>query len=66
MPRQLTSVVLFDILAPEFTIEDVSLVTYGGHCRKVQPTAKAQNGSGFQFDHFTVNPPDKVHIKVCL
>ena len=65
-PRRLLSVVLFDILAPEFTIDDVSLKRYGGHSQKLYPNVRAQNGSGFQFDNLVINPTDKVHVKVSL
>ena len=61
----LQSVVLFDMLAPEFVIETVELVMYGGHSRPVPVQDKTPGGSGLLLAQ-RITPPDKVNVKVSL
>lgn len=55
--------VLFDVLAPEFLIDNIELVMFGGHTKCIDPQAKTTNGSGV-FLGQRITPPDKVNVKV--
>ena len=59
---QLQSVVLFDMLATDFTIRGVWAVKDG--CSKVQIPGKISlQGAGIELNHI-IKPPWKVHVKV--
>ena len=53
---------LCDVLAADFTLSDIQLVTHGGHSQPLMST-RASIGEGLLLDH-TLNPPDKVLVKV--
>ena len=58
----LHSLVLFDMLAVDFSIEGVWLISYGGQ-QKPLDGAKAIQGVGVQLNQRIV-PPDRIHVKV--
>ena len=46
------------MLAPEYSIDGVELVMYGGHTRTITPLERAESGFGVSLNQ-AIKPPDK-------
>ena len=53
------------MLAPEYSIEEVNLVMYGGRIKPLVSQATPSQGSGLYLAQ-RITPPDKVNVKVSL
>ena len=51
------------MLAPEYSIDGVELVMYGGHTRTITPLERAESGFGVSLNQ-AIKPPDKINVKV--
>ena len=58
----LKSIILFDILSNEFTIQDVYAV-YDGHKTQIKIVSEALKGVGCQYD-YEMFPNEEIHVKV--
>ena len=61
--RTLKSVVLFDVLSPEFTIASLEM-RQSGYSRPVSVVSKASHGIGWSVS-LAMKPDDRITCKVC-